>query len=161
MWVNREDQTYACLIIIIIIMSFRPTPAKLLGDPVFESISCQYTPYQSPVRLFAASPRCAHLQLPEDISELCKGSAAQISLWKKFNDYKKVNSKSNVNDDTAVLCRWWRELPGRESHRWGVSPVVFGRRRPGERADQSRDHPVKTSHLHPSQVLAHLWPESA
>uniref|UniRef100_A0A673FNI1 TBC domain-containing protein kinase-like protein n=1 Tax=Sinocyclocheilus rhinocerous TaxID=307959 RepID=A0A673FNI1_9TELE len=52
--------------------SKRPTPAELLGDSVFESISCQYTPYQSPVRLFAAAPRCAHLQLPEDISELCK-----------------------------------------------------------------------------------------
>uniref|UniRef100_A0A8C2EM38 TBC domain-containing protein kinase-like protein n=1 Tax=Cyprinus carpio TaxID=7962 RepID=A0A8C2EM38_CYPCA len=52
--------------------SKRPTPAELLGDSVFESISCQYTPYQSPVRLFAASPRCAHLQLPEDISELWK-----------------------------------------------------------------------------------------
>uniref|UniRef100_A0A8C1YUY2 TBC domain-containing protein kinase-like protein n=1 Tax=Cyprinus carpio TaxID=7962 RepID=A0A8C1YUY2_CYPCA len=51
-----------------------PTPAELLGDSVFESISCQYTPYQSPVRLFAASPRCAHLQLPEDISELWKGN---------------------------------------------------------------------------------------
>uniref|UniRef100_A0A8C1QJE7 TBC domain-containing protein kinase-like protein n=1 Tax=Cyprinus carpio TaxID=7962 RepID=A0A8C1QJE7_CYPCA len=50
----------------------RPTPAELLGDSVFESISCQYTPYQSPWRLFAASPRCAHLQLPEDISELWK-----------------------------------------------------------------------------------------
>uniref|UniRef100_A0A8C1HRJ9 TBC domain-containing protein kinase-like protein n=1 Tax=Cyprinus carpio carpio TaxID=630221 RepID=A0A8C1HRJ9_CYPCA len=51
-----------------------PTPAELLGDSVFESISCQYTPYQSPWRLFAASPRCAHLQLPEDISELWKGN---------------------------------------------------------------------------------------
>ncbi len=65
-------------------MSFRPTPAELLGDSVFESISCQYTPYQSPVRLFAASPRCAHLQLPEDISELCKGSGAQISHYGKI-----------------------------------------------------------------------------
>ncbi|XP_052400991.1 TBC domain-containing protein kinase-like protein [Carassius gibelio] len=52
--------------------SKRATPAELLGDSVFEIISCQYTPYQSPVRLFASSPRCAHLQLPEDISELWK-----------------------------------------------------------------------------------------
>lgn len=52
---------------------YRPTPAGLLKDSVFESVFHQYKPYQSPVRLFSASPRCAHLELPEDISELCKG----------------------------------------------------------------------------------------
>ncbi|TRY66236.1 hypothetical protein DNTS_006073 [Danionella cerebrum] len=52
--------------------SKRPTPAELLTDSVFEGISCHYPPYQSPVRLFSAAPRSAFLQLPEDISELCK-----------------------------------------------------------------------------------------
>lgn len=52
--------------------SKRPTPSDLLGDAVFESISSEYTPYQSPVHLFSASPRCAYLQLPDDISELCR-----------------------------------------------------------------------------------------
>ncbi|KAM7394360.1 hypothetical protein PAMP_021171 [Pampus punctatissimus] len=49
-----------------------PTPAKLLGDPVFSGVSCLYTPFQKPVSLFSSSLRCAHLELPEDISELCK-----------------------------------------------------------------------------------------
>eukprot|EP00064_Thunnus_orientalis_P009316 superscaffoldBa00001174_g9339 len=50
----------------------RPTPAELLGDPVFNGVSCLYTPFQKPVSLFSSSLRCAHLELPEDISELCK-----------------------------------------------------------------------------------------
>lgn len=51
----------------------RPTPAELRRDPVFHTISCLYTPFQKPVSLFSSSLRCAHLELPEDISELCKG----------------------------------------------------------------------------------------
>uniref|UniRef100_A0A671S069 TBC domain-containing protein kinase-like protein n=1 Tax=Sinocyclocheilus anshuiensis TaxID=1608454 RepID=A0A671S069_9TELE len=66
------DTVKVSLLIIMDSLSSLPTPAELLGDSVFESISCQYTPYQSPVRLFAAAPHCAHLQLPEDISELWK-----------------------------------------------------------------------------------------
>uniref|UniRef100_A0A8C5GH93 TBC domain-containing protein kinase-like protein n=1 Tax=Gouania willdenowi TaxID=441366 RepID=A0A8C5GH93_GOUWI len=52
--------------------SKRPTPAELLGDPVFNVISCHYTPFQKPISLFASSLRCAHLDLPDDISDLCK-----------------------------------------------------------------------------------------
>ncbi|XP_004549479.2 TBC domain-containing protein kinase-like protein [Maylandia zebra] len=52
--------------------SKRPTPAELLQDPVFNSISCHYTPFQKPVNLFSSSLRCAHLVLPDDISDLCK-----------------------------------------------------------------------------------------
>lgn len=54
-------------------VSFRPTPADLLGDPVFHDISCQYPPFQKPVKLFSSSLRCAHLELPDDINDLCKG----------------------------------------------------------------------------------------
>uniref|UniRef100_A0A8C8HMI5 TBC domain-containing protein kinase-like protein n=1 Tax=Oncorhynchus tshawytscha TaxID=74940 RepID=A0A8C8HMI5_ONCTS len=53
--------------------SRRPTPAELLVDPVFEGVSCLYAPFQQPVGLFSSSLRCAHLELPEDISQLCKG----------------------------------------------------------------------------------------
>ncbi|XP_014895110.1 TBC domain-containing protein kinase-like protein [Poecilia latipinna] len=52
--------------------SKRPTPAELLGDPVFDAISCHYPPFQKPVSLFSSSLRCAHLHLPDDISDLCK-----------------------------------------------------------------------------------------
>ncbi|KAI5616871.1 TBC domain-containing protein kinase-like protein, partial [Silurus asotus] len=52
--------------------SKRVTPSQLLEDTVFESISCLYTLYKSPVSLFSSSLRCAHLQLPDDINELCK-----------------------------------------------------------------------------------------
>nr|XP_019956730.1 PREDICTED: TBC domain-containing protein kinase-like protein [Paralichthys olivaceus] len=52
--------------------SKRPTPAELLVDPVFAGVSCLYTPFQKPVSLFSSSLRCAHLELPEDISDLCK-----------------------------------------------------------------------------------------
>uniref|UniRef100_A0A3Q4H487 TBC domain-containing protein kinase-like protein n=1 Tax=Neolamprologus brichardi TaxID=32507 RepID=A0A3Q4H487_NEOBR len=52
--------------------SKRPTPAELLQDPVFNGISCHYTPFQKPVSLFSSSLRCAHLVLPDDISDLCK-----------------------------------------------------------------------------------------
>uniref|UniRef100_A0AAY4B459 TBC domain-containing protein kinase-like protein n=1 Tax=Denticeps clupeoides TaxID=299321 RepID=A0AAY4B459_9TELE len=48
-----------------------PTPAQLLVDPVFEDISSLYVPYNKPVGLFS-SLRCAHLELPENINELCK-----------------------------------------------------------------------------------------
>lgn len=52
--------------------SKRATPAELLEDAVFEGISYLYAPYEIPVKLFSSSLRCAHLQLPDDISELCK-----------------------------------------------------------------------------------------
>ncbi|CAG5928564.1 unnamed protein product [Menidia menidia] len=52
--------------------SKRPTPAELLGDPLFNGISFQRTPFQQPVSLFSSSLRCAHLELPDDISDLCK-----------------------------------------------------------------------------------------
>uniref|UniRef100_A0A8C5BAW0 TBC1 domain containing kinase n=1 Tax=Gadus morhua TaxID=8049 RepID=A0A8C5BAW0_GADMO len=45
---------------------------KLLGDEVFNEISCLYMPFQKPLSLFSSSLRCAHLELPEDISDLCK-----------------------------------------------------------------------------------------
>ncbi|XP_053358839.1 TBC domain-containing protein kinase-like protein [Clarias gariepinus] len=51
--------------------SKRATPSRLLEDAVFERISRLHTPYESPVCLFSSSLRCAHLQLPDDISELC------------------------------------------------------------------------------------------
>ncbi|XP_037112675.1 TBC domain-containing protein kinase-like protein [Syngnathus acus] len=53
--------------------SKRPSPRELLGDAVFDGVSCLYTPFQKPVTLFSSSLRCAHLELPEDISDLCKG----------------------------------------------------------------------------------------
>ncbi|KAM9819936.1 TBC domain-containing protein kinase-like protein [Syngnathus typhle] len=53
--------------------SKRPSPRELLGDAVFDGVSCLYTPFQKPVSLFSSSLRCAHLELPEDISDLCKG----------------------------------------------------------------------------------------
>uniref|UniRef100_A0A8C7VFS8 TBC domain-containing protein kinase-like protein n=1 Tax=Oncorhynchus mykiss TaxID=8022 RepID=A0A8C7VFS8_ONCMY len=55
------------------VLPSRPTPAELLVDPVFEGVSCLYAPFQQPVGLFSSSLRCAHLELPEDISQLCKG----------------------------------------------------------------------------------------
>lgn len=58
---------------LLLCMSFRPTPAELLRDPVFSGISGFYLPFQKPVSLFSSSLRCAHLELPEDINELCKG----------------------------------------------------------------------------------------
>ncbi|XP_077575357.1 TBC domain-containing protein kinase-like protein [Stigmatopora nigra] len=52
--------------------SKRPSPAELLGDAVFHGVSCLYTPFRKPVSLFSSSLRCAHLELPEDIGDLCK-----------------------------------------------------------------------------------------
>nr|XP_057902034.1 TBC domain-containing protein kinase-like protein [Doryrhamphus excisus] len=52
--------------------SKRPTPAELLRDKVFDGVSYRYTPFQKPVSLFSSSLRCAHLDLPEDIANLCK-----------------------------------------------------------------------------------------
>ncbi|XP_031727261.1 TBC domain-containing protein kinase-like protein, partial [Anarrhichthys ocellatus] len=68
--------------------SKRPTPADLLGDPVFSGVSCLYTPFKKPVSLFSSSLRCAHLELPEDISELCKGldSLCAPFLYLNFNN---------------------------------------------------------------------------
>uniref|UniRef100_A0AAQ5ZAE9 TBC domain-containing protein kinase-like protein n=1 Tax=Amphiprion ocellaris TaxID=80972 RepID=A0AAQ5ZAE9_AMPOC len=57
---------------ICIFCVLRATPAELLGDPVFSGISCHYTPFLKPVSLFSSSLRCAHLELPDDISDLCK-----------------------------------------------------------------------------------------
>ncbi|XP_035387767.1 TBC domain-containing protein kinase-like protein [Electrophorus electricus] len=53
--------------------SKRPTPAQLLEEPVFVGVASLYPAYQNPVSLFSSSPRCAHLELPEDLNELCKG----------------------------------------------------------------------------------------
>ncbi|XP_053713889.1 TBC domain-containing protein kinase-like protein [Synchiropus splendidus] len=50
----------------------RPTPGELLRDPLFEGVSCIYPPFEKPVSLFSSSLRCAHLELPEDISDLFK-----------------------------------------------------------------------------------------
>ncbi|XP_061534602.1 TBC domain-containing protein kinase-like protein [Phycodurus eques] len=52
--------------------SNRPSPAELLGDAVFDGVSCLYKPFQKPVSLFSSSLRCAHLELPEDIGDFCK-----------------------------------------------------------------------------------------
>uniref|UniRef100_A0A8C5AAY5 TBC1 domain containing kinase n=1 Tax=Gadus morhua TaxID=8049 RepID=A0A8C5AAY5_GADMO len=56
-----------------------PTPAELLGDEVFNEISCLYMPFQKPLSLFSSSLRCAHLELPEDISDLCKEEEDYLS----------------------------------------------------------------------------------
>lgn len=64
---------FAVRTIMSLCVPFRPTPTELLGDPVFNGVSCRYTPFQKPVSLFSSSLRCAHLELPEDISDLCKG----------------------------------------------------------------------------------------
>lgn len=64
---------FIVITIMYLYVSSRPTPADLLRDPVFNSVSCLYTPFQKPVSLFSSSLRCAHLELPEDISDLCKG----------------------------------------------------------------------------------------
>uniref|UniRef100_A0A673W2V0 TBC1 domain containing kinase n=1 Tax=Salmo trutta TaxID=8032 RepID=A0A673W2V0_SALTR len=60
------------------VLPSRPTPAELLVDPVFEGVSCLYAPFQQPVGLFSSSLRCAHLELPEDISQLCKGQSEYL-----------------------------------------------------------------------------------
>uniref|UniRef100_A0A671X1U5 TBC domain-containing protein kinase-like protein n=1 Tax=Sparus aurata TaxID=8175 RepID=A0A671X1U5_SPAAU len=64
--------TIKVMTIICVYVFSRATPAELLGDPVFDGVSCLYTPFQKPVSLFSSSLRCAHLELPEDISDLCK-----------------------------------------------------------------------------------------
>lgn len=65
-WFSYFSQRCNCV-------SSRLTPAELLRDPVFSGVSCLYTPFLKPVSLFSSSLRCAHLELPEDISDLCKG----------------------------------------------------------------------------------------
>lgn len=72
---RRCLETFCSLDHSVLVLPFRPTPAELLGDPVFNGVSCLYTPFQKPVSLFSSSLRCAHLELPEDISDLCKGRA--------------------------------------------------------------------------------------
>uniref|UniRef100_A0A671WZC7 TBC domain-containing protein kinase-like protein n=1 Tax=Sparus aurata TaxID=8175 RepID=A0A671WZC7_SPAAU len=62
--------TIKVMTIICVYVFSRATPAELLGDPVFDGVSCLYTPFQKPVSLFSSSLRCAHLELPEDISDL-------------------------------------------------------------------------------------------
>ncbi|GAA6102084.1 TBC domain-containing protein kinase-like protein isoform X2, partial [Tachysurus ichikawai] len=62
-----------------------PTPSELLEDAVFEGISCLYNPYESPVTLFSSSLRCAHLQIPDDITELCKGDG-EDNLSERYVD---------------------------------------------------------------------------
>ncbi|XP_039615140.1 TBC domain-containing protein kinase-like protein isoform X2 [Polypterus senegalus] len=52
--------------------SKRLTPAELLIDMVFVEIAPIYKPFRKPVGLFSSSLRCMDLNLPEDISELCK-----------------------------------------------------------------------------------------
>uniref|UniRef100_A0A8C9S5F6 TBC domain-containing protein kinase-like protein n=1 Tax=Scleropages formosus TaxID=113540 RepID=A0A8C9S5F6_SCLFO len=52
--------------------SRRPTPSELLKDPALQEVSHLYTPFRKPVSLFSSSLRCAYLELPEDISELCQ-----------------------------------------------------------------------------------------
>uniref|UniRef100_A0A8C4EJA1 TBC domain-containing protein kinase-like protein n=1 Tax=Dicentrarchus labrax TaxID=13489 RepID=A0A8C4EJA1_DICLA len=71
--IKVESKSLAVFVdIIFCSVSSRPTPAELLGDPVFNGVSCLYTPFQKPGSLFSSSLRCAHLELPEDISDLCK-----------------------------------------------------------------------------------------
>ncbi|XP_051940424.1 TBC domain-containing protein kinase-like protein isoform X2 [Hippocampus zosterae] len=66
--------------------SKRPSPAELLGDAVFDGVSCLYTPYQKPVSLFSSSLRCAHLELPEDIGDLCKGDGDDYLSERAINE---------------------------------------------------------------------------
>ncbi|KAG8014732.1 TBC domain-containing protein kinase-like protein, partial [Nibea albiflora] len=66
-----------------VVVSSRPTPTELLRDSVFNGVSCLYTPFQKPVSLFSSSLRCAHLELPEDISDLCKGGDLEKELTNK------------------------------------------------------------------------------
>uniref|UniRef100_A0A8C4GMI6 TBC domain-containing protein kinase-like protein n=1 Tax=Dicentrarchus labrax TaxID=13489 RepID=A0A8C4GMI6_DICLA len=70
--IKVESKSLVFVDIIFCSVSSRPTPAELLGDPVFNGVSCLYTPFQKPGSLFSSSLRCAHLELPEDISDLCK-----------------------------------------------------------------------------------------
>ncbi|KAH0615901.1 hypothetical protein JD844_026521 [Phrynosoma platyrhinos] len=50
--------------------SKRPTPDKLLNDPVFSEISSLYPTFHKPPSLFSPTLRCANLTLPEDINQL-------------------------------------------------------------------------------------------
>lgn len=131
-------------------MSSRPTPAELLRDPVFSGISGLYTPFQKPVSLFSSSLRCAHLELPEDISELCKGAS-------KLNTTDLTSPNTTLQYMTTYwwyLCisRWWWRLPFGASHRRTLPPVVFGRWRPREGTDQQGHHTVQASYMHTAQV---------
>uniref|UniRef100_A0A674MP71 TBC domain-containing protein kinase-like protein n=1 Tax=Takifugu rubripes TaxID=31033 RepID=A0A674MP71_TAKRU len=66
--------------------SSRLTPAELLRDPIFSGISCLYTSFLKPVSLFSSSLRCAHLELPEDISDLCKDDDEEDYLSERAID---------------------------------------------------------------------------
>ncbi|KAL2101697.1 hypothetical protein ACEWY4_003458 [Coilia grayii] len=52
--------------------SKRPTPVQLLGEPVFGHISGLTEHFHQPISLFSSGLRSAHLQLPDDITSLCK-----------------------------------------------------------------------------------------
>lgn len=69
------ELTHSVLVVVSVVAHRRPTPAQLLRDPVFDGVSSLYVPFQKPVSLFSSSLRCAHLELPEDISDLCKGQS--------------------------------------------------------------------------------------
>nr|XP_061791720.1 TBC domain-containing protein kinase-like protein isoform X2 [Nerophis lumbriciformis] len=66
--------------------SKRPSPAELLQDAVFDGVSCLYTPYRKPVSLFSSSLRCAHLELPEDIGDLCKDDDGDYLSERAINE---------------------------------------------------------------------------
>ncbi|PIN98865.1 hypothetical protein AB205_0012030, partial [Aquarana catesbeiana] len=52
--------------------SKRPSAAELLTSSVFSAVSPGYIPFRQPASLFSSALRCADLDLPEDISLLCK-----------------------------------------------------------------------------------------
>uniref|UniRef100_M4ACA3 TBC domain-containing protein kinase-like protein n=1 Tax=Xiphophorus maculatus TaxID=8083 RepID=M4ACA3_XIPMA len=65
-------EEHGCLEIIKCDTNAGLLPFNPFLDPVFDGISCHYSPFQKPVSLFSSSLRCAHLELPDDISDLCK-----------------------------------------------------------------------------------------
>uniref|UniRef100_H2SYN1 TBC domain-containing protein kinase-like protein n=1 Tax=Takifugu rubripes TaxID=31033 RepID=H2SYN1_TAKRU len=71
---------------LLFLPSKRLTPAELLRDPIFSGISCLYTSFLKPVSLFSSSLRCAHLELPEDISDLCKDDDEEDYLSERAID---------------------------------------------------------------------------
>ncbi|KAG2466931.1 TBCK protein, partial [Polypterus senegalus] len=66
--------------------SKRLTPAELLIDMVFVEIAPIYKPFRKPVGLFSSSLRCMDLNLPEDISELCKEEGEEDCLTERSID---------------------------------------------------------------------------
>ena len=84
--------------LMFLFVSSRPTPAELLGDPVFDGVSCLYTPFQKPVSLFSSSLRCAHLELPEDISDLCKGLPQRDTIYPQSHH---INTNDSVKPSSS------------------------------------------------------------